>query len=175
MRPGHAFVLLTLILMVLVVAAPTFAQGTPPLGFVNKLGQDLDVRSGSRILFDEIRSGVILPESGTPPVTGLPTVPQVQLRGDNQQVNDPAADGIIQILPGFGPFVRATQSETSAAAFGQNIVVTYTIRPASTSARTSAAPDSSSTKLSSLALRSNMTAARRGKRVYAARHGGFRK
>src|SRR3974377_561336 len=125
MRPVHAVVLLALTLIVLVVAAPTFAQGTPPLGYVNKLGQDLDVRSGGRILFDEISSGVILPESGVPPVTGLPTVPQVQLRGDNQQVNDPAADGIIQIFPGFRPFVRATQSETSAAAFGQNIVVTY--------------------------------------------------
>ncbi len=31
----------------------------------------------------------------------------------------------MQIFPGFRPFVRATQSEVSTAAFGRNIVVTY--------------------------------------------------
>ena len=45
-------------------------------------------------------------------------MPQIQLRGDNLQVNDPAQT-TIQIFTGFRPFVRATQSETSAAAFGQ--------------------------------------------------------
>jgi len=104
---------------------PLLAQG-PSLGFVTKLGMDVDVRSGGRILFDEITSGrVILPESGAPSATGLPTVPQVQLRGNNVQVNNPAADGVIQIFPRFRPFVRATQSETSVAASGNNIVTTY--------------------------------------------------
>jgi len=38
------------------------AQG-PTLGFVSKLGQDMDVRSGGRVLADDILAGnVILPE-----------------------------------------------------------------------------------------------------------------
>jgi hypothetical protein len=125
MRNVHA-VLLLATTSLLSVAAPAFGQVTPPLGLVTKLGTDVDLRSGGRILFDETSAGnVILPESGTPPSTGLPTVPQVQLRGSNLQVNNPAADGVIQILPRSRPFVRATQSETSVAASGQNIVVSY--------------------------------------------------
>lgn len=100
------------------------AQSGPPLGFVNKLGVDVDVRSGGRILADDLASGtVILPDLVTP-VAGIPAVPQIQLRGDNEQVNDPAQTAI-QIFTGFRPFVRATRSETSTAAFGRNIVVTY--------------------------------------------------
>jgi hypothetical protein len=57
-------------------------------------------------------------------VAGGATVPQIQLRGGNVQVNDPAQT-FIQIFPGFRPFVRATRSEVSAAASGRNIVVTY--------------------------------------------------
>jgi hypothetical protein len=106
-----------------VAVLPAAAQG-PNLGFVNKLGIETDVRSGSRILADELSSGkVILPDAGTP-VPALPTVPQIQLRGPNAQVNDPARD-YVQIFSGFRPFVRATQSEVSAAASGRNIVVTY--------------------------------------------------
>ena len=108
----------------LVTAPLAPAQEGSPLGFVNKLGQDLDVRSGGRVLADEILSGkVILPELATP-IAGVPAIPQIQLRGGNQQANDPGLD-YLQIFAGFRPFVRATQSETSAAAFGQNIVVTY--------------------------------------------------
>jgi hypothetical protein len=101
------------------------AQSGPPLGFVNKLGIDVDVRSGGRILADDLASSgnVILPDLATP-VSGIPAVPQIQLRGDNEQVNDPAQT-LIQIFTGFRPFVRATRSETSTAAFGRNIVVTY--------------------------------------------------
>jgi hypothetical protein len=99
------------------------AQG-PPLGFVTKLGQDLDVRSGTVIPSDDgTFGGIILPELPGGVGGGL-TVPQVQLRGGNVQVNDPAQT-YIQIFPGFRPFVRATRSEVSAAAFGRNIVVTY--------------------------------------------------
>jgi hypothetical protein len=100
------------------------AQSGPPLGFVNKLGVELDVRSGGRILADDLASShVILPDLAGP-VAGIPTVPQIQLRGGNLQVNDPSED-YVQIFSGFRPFVRATQSEVSAAASGRNIVVTY--------------------------------------------------
>jgi hypothetical protein len=95
------------------------AQGSPPLGFVTKLGQEVDVRSGVRILADDLASGnLILPELAGP-VTGGATSPQIQLRGGNVQVNDPAQTAI-QIFTGFRPFVRATRSETSVAAFGGN-------------------------------------------------------
>jgi hypothetical protein len=100
------------------------AQGGPPLGFVTKLGQDMDVRSGTVIPADDATlGGIILPELAGGVAGGL-TVPQVQLRGGNVQVNDPAQT-FIQIFPGFRPFVRATRSEVSAAGFGRNIVVTY--------------------------------------------------
>jgi hypothetical protein len=100
------------------------AQSGPPLGFVNKLGIEVDVRSGGRILADDLASShVILPDLAGP-VAGIPTVPQIQLRGGNLQVNDPSED-YVQIFSGFRPFVRATQSEVSAAASGRNIVVTY--------------------------------------------------
>ncbi len=66
----------------LVIAPLAPAQEGPALGFVNKLGQDMDVRSGSRVLADEFLSGnVILPELATP-IAGVPAVPQIQLRGE---------------------------------------------------------------------------------------------
>src|SRR5258708_216327 len=106
-----------------VFVRPAIAQN-PPLGFVTKLGVDVDVRSGGRILADDVLSGnVILADLATP-IAGVPTVPQIQLRGGNVQVNVPPAD-YIQIFTGFRPFVHTTQSEVSTAAFGRNIVVTY--------------------------------------------------
>jgi BNR repeat protein len=94
------------------------------LGYVNKLGIEVDVRSGGRILADDLAAGnVILPDLPTP-VAGIPAVPQIQLRGGNTQVNDPARD-YVQIFTGFRPFVHAPQSEVSMAASGRNIVVTY--------------------------------------------------
>jgi hypothetical protein len=122
----HSKLLLFLFTLCSVMLVHTAAaQSGPPLGFVNKLGIDVDVRSGGRILADDLASSgnVILPDLATP-VSGIPAVPQIQLRGDNEQVNDPAQT-LIQIFTGFRPFVRATRSETSTAAFGRNIVVTY--------------------------------------------------
>src|SRR5713101_8972124 len=111
-------------LAVLVSVPPAVAQEGPPLGFVNKLGQDIDIRSGGRILADELSAGnVILPDLATP-VPGVPAVPQIQFRGGNVQVNDPAQD-YIQIFTGARPLLHAVQSETSMAAFGRNVVVTY--------------------------------------------------
>jgi hypothetical protein len=123
MNRKYKLLWLTLALSLTTLVRPVIAQG-PPLGFVSKLGLDVDVRSGARILADDIRSNnVILPELATP-VGGVPVVPQIQLRGGNLQVSDPNFD-YVQIFPGFRPFVRATQSEVSAAAFGRNIVATY--------------------------------------------------
>ena len=100
---------------------PLLAQGT---GFVSKLGVDMDVRSGARILEDELAANpVILPDLAGP-VSGGSVVPQIQFRGGNVQVNVPSTD-YTQIFSGFRPFVRATQSEVSTAASGRNIVVTY--------------------------------------------------
>ena len=110
--------------MTLTVFVSAAVAQQPPLGFISKLGQEIDIRSGSKIIADNLAANpVLLPDSNSP-VTGGSPVPQIQLRGGNVQVNNPAQD-YIQIFPGFRPFVHATQSETSAAAFGRNIVVTY--------------------------------------------------
>jgi hypothetical protein len=102
---------------------PALAQGPPP-GFVTKLGIDVDVRSGGRILADDVAAGTVILDDPAPSPTDGSTAPQVQLRGNNVQVNSPNED-YVQIFPGFRPFVHATQSEVSAAAFGRDIVVTY--------------------------------------------------
>jgi hypothetical protein len=103
---------------------PAVAQDDTPAGFVLKLGEEIDVRSGARILMDELSSSnVILPDAAGS-VSGGSTVPQIQLRGGNLQLNDPSHD-YTQIFTGFRPFVRATQSEVSSAAFGRNLVVTF--------------------------------------------------
>jgi hypothetical protein len=108
----------------LALVRPIFAQDAPPLGFVDKLGEEVDVRSGGRILQDEIAAGTLILPDAAGPVSGGSTVPQIQLRGGNLQVNDPSHD-YTQIFSGFRPFVRATQSEVSTAASGRNIVVTF--------------------------------------------------
>jgi hypothetical protein len=109
----------------LVVLIPTARAQDGLLGFVTKLGQDMDVRSGARVLADDLAASnrIILPDLDGP-VSGTSTVPQIQLRGGNLQANS-ASEDYVQIFSGFRPFVRATQSEVSAAAFGSSIVVTY--------------------------------------------------
>jgi hypothetical protein len=118
-------VVLSLALTCSAALAPLVLGQEPPTGFVSKLGVDVDVRSGSRIFADDLNAAgsLILPDATTP-VPGGSSMPQIQLRGGNVQVNDPAQD-YIQIFPFFRPFVHTTQSETSMAAFGRNIVVTY--------------------------------------------------
>ena len=108
---------------VLTAAAPVQAQ-EPPTTAVNKLGIDQDVRSGMKVLQDEILAGTLTLPDLTSPTTTLDMVPQVQLRGSNTQANAPSGDNI-QVFTGFRPFVHATQSEVSTAAFGKNIVVGY--------------------------------------------------
>jgi hypothetical protein len=99
-----------------VVAGPTT---------VNKNGFEIDERSIGKVLADEtLRAGAVILADHPLPVLGFPTFPQIQLRGGNVQTNDPALDNV-QIFPGFRPFVSFTQSETSVAASGRNIVATY--------------------------------------------------
>jgi hypothetical protein len=114
-------------LSVLAMAPVVLAQSPPPT-VVNKLGIDQDVRSGMRIVRDEILAGTVLLPDLPPSATQLDTVPQIRLRGDNVQANSPPGSptgDYVQIFPGFRPFVHATQSEVSTAAFGKNIVVGY--------------------------------------------------
>jgi len=110
-------------LSVLATTPVALAQGSPT-NFVNKLGIDQDVRSGMKVVMDEILAGTVLLPDLPPSATNLDPVPQIQLRGNNVQANFPSGD-YVQIFPGFRPFVRATQSEVSTAAFGKNIVLGY--------------------------------------------------
>jgi len=110
-------------LSVLATTPVASAQGSPT-NFVNKLGIDQDVRSGMKVVMDEILAGTVLLPDLPASATHLDTVPQIQLRGNNVQANFPSGD-YVQIFPGFRPFVRATQSEVSTAAFGKNIVLGY--------------------------------------------------
>jgi len=113
-----------LVLLALPTIPVVRAQDPSPTAVVNKLGVDQDVRSGMKILMDEILAGtVILPDLSSPS-TILGVGPQVQFRGGNVQVNTPSGD-YVQQFTGFRPFVHATQSEVSSAAFGPNIVLGY--------------------------------------------------
>ena len=111
-------------LFVVGTAPVLFAQDPPPTSIVNKLGIDQDVRSGMKVLMDEVLAGnVILPDAQGES-TRLPVVPQIHPRGGNVQVSYPS-DDYVQIFTGFRPFVRATQSEVSIAASGPYIVAGY--------------------------------------------------
>jgi hypothetical protein len=92
---------------------------------VKKKGVDLDIRSSGRMIADEVAQfGAQVVNDEVSPAPGVTVVSQVQLRGDNVQTNDPGLDNI-QTLPNTRPFVSYTQSETSIAASGSNIVATY--------------------------------------------------
>jgi hypothetical protein len=95
------------------------------LGQINKNGIDVDVRSLGRQLLDQVvQTGTPAVGGDLSPVPGTAVVPQIQTRGSNVQVNDPGLDNV-QILSNGFPLVKFTQSETSVAAFGNNIVATY--------------------------------------------------
>jgi hypothetical protein len=91
-----------------------------------KNGIEIAIESEGRAIGDEALApgGLTLGPDDPSVVPGEPSVPQVQLRGGNLQVNDPALDNI-QTFAGFRPFVKYTQSETTVAAVGRNIVVSY--------------------------------------------------
>ena len=111
MNPTKKLLFVSLAALLGALAVPASAQSGPLTGFVTKLGVELDVRSGGRILQDELAAGnVILPDSATP-VGGGSTVPQIQLRGGNVQVNDPRP-GQYPDLSRLPP-VRACHAERS--------------------------------------------------------------
>lgn len=104
-------------------ASAVLAQSTP--GSIRKLGVEVDMRSMSRVLADEVRAGGNITLGDVDhPGPGSQQGGDVQFRGGNVQVNDPKLDNI-QIFPGFRPFVRFTQSETSIASYKKDIVATY--------------------------------------------------
>jgi hypothetical protein len=86
------------IISMFLTASPLRAQ--PPTSFVNKLGIDQDVRSGTRILIDDLASGPVLLPDDTALSTTLDVVPEVKLRGSNVQANAPSGD-YIQQFPRF--------------------------------------------------------------------------
>ena len=99
-------------------------ENEPP-GLVKKDRFDLDIRSAGRQFTEEVASrGNVVTADEISPVPGGDVVPQIQFRGANVQVNDASLDNI-QTFPNFRPFVGYTQSETSIAAFGRNIVAAY--------------------------------------------------
>jgi hypothetical protein len=101
-----------------------YAQEGAPPGFARKLGMDVDVRSFAKITADRIRPahGFVVPSA--PGVAAGVTVPQIQLRGQNTQVNDPALDSF-NAFPGFPPLMNITQSETSLAVNGNRMIAGY--------------------------------------------------
>ena len=127
LKPKPSYLLGTFFVLSLGVALAQDAGNgdVSPPWLLRKLGVELDLRSGSRVFADELaKTGGIILADEQPLSSSFSTVPQVQLRGDNVQVNDPALD-YIQTFPGFRPFVHFTESETSVAASGLNIVASY--------------------------------------------------
>jgi hypothetical protein len=110
----------------IIPAVPLLAQEVPPAYLIRKGLVDMDMRSSSRVALDAARSntnGVPLDSTTPPPPMALP-FPPFPILGGNVQVNDPALDKI-QTFPGFRPFVSATNSETSVASYGANLVGLY--------------------------------------------------
>jgi BNR/Asp-box repeat. len=97
----------------------------PPPGQIQKNGIDIDVRSLGKQISDGLQqSGTLTSRGSQGPESAGSVVPQIRRRGGNLQVNDPDLDNI-QILSNFLPLVKFTESETSVAAFANNIVATY--------------------------------------------------
>jgi hypothetical protein len=100
------------------------ALAAPP-GHVTKHGMDVDLRSSGRQIADEVAAfGNSAPQDAVSPISGQSVGPQVKLKRGNVQANEAALDNIQDF--GFTrPFISYTQSETSIAASGPNIVATY--------------------------------------------------
>ena len=96
------------------------------LATIKKDGVDIELRSEARMMADEMAStgGLILESEVTPVPVPKDMDDEIKFRGSNLQVNDPALDNI-QTFPLFRPFVDFTQSETTVAAHGKNVVVSY--------------------------------------------------
>src|SRR5262249_23843648 len=124
-RLGMAtFALAVLVGMFLVIAARASDSGEGEGDTIEKGGFLLDISSAGRESAEDVIANGLPAFDVAPAAPSGNTVPGVQLRGGNVQINDPALDNI-QTFAGFRPFVNFTQSETSAAAFEQNVVVGY--------------------------------------------------
>ncbi len=119
-------VLLSFLSLVLISAAgAVLAQDSGQSSKVNKKGMLMDIRSHGREQMEEtLNSAGLLGFDLSTPTPAASTVPQIQYRGGNAQVNNPAFDNI-QVFPLFRPFIEYTQSETSVSVFAQNIVAGY--------------------------------------------------
>jgi len=118
-------VLLSLSVLIYKPASKAQSDRARPRGHVRKNGVDLDIRSQGRVKADQIaQSGMRVPPFKANSAPNLPLVPQVKLRRGNVQTNDGSLDNI-QSFPPQIPFFNFTQSETSLAAKGRNIVATY--------------------------------------------------
>src|SRR6266852_952611 len=133
-RPSRLYAYLLLVALGVAVATALNISSTAQSGgsgsstfltAINKSGMELELRSDAKIMADEVLSGQVIlgPEEAPTQNVSLDTGKQ-PLRGPNTQVNDSALDNI-QIFAGFRPFLNFTQSETTVAALGQNIVVSY--------------------------------------------------
>ncbi len=126
LRPVIARALVLIVALSLALPSVALADpGDDETSGVAKNGITLDLRSHGRQVADEVaQNGLLASLDEVSPDPGVDVVPQVQLRGGNVQVNDGSLDNI-QIFAGLRPFVKFTQSETSVAAFGRNIVAVY--------------------------------------------------
>jgi hypothetical protein len=94
-------------------------------GHTTKHGVDVDIRSAGRQVADEVAEfGNAAPQDAVSPIPGQSVASQVKLKGSNVQANNAALDNI-QTYSFTRPFIKYTQSETSIAASGRNIVATY--------------------------------------------------
>jgi hypothetical protein len=103
----------------------TQSPDEPQPGHVRKKGVDLDARSLGRQIADELtESGNVISVDDPGSGRDWTVVPQIKFRGSNVQVNDSSLDNV-QTFIARRPFVNFTQSETSVAGAGRNIVATY--------------------------------------------------
>jgi hypothetical protein len=118
-------VLASLVFVLFFASSPGAQDDGQAPGHINKNGIDVDVRSLGKQISDAVQQAGTLAGGGdTSPVPGGSSAAQIQTRRGNVQVNDPGLDNI-QILSDLFPVVKFNQSETSLAAFGNNIVATY--------------------------------------------------
>ena len=92
LKPKPSYLLGTFFVLSLGVALAQDAGNgdVSPPWLLRKLGVELDLRSGTRVFADELaKTGGIILADEQPLSSSFSTVPQVQLRGDNVQVNDP--------------------------------------------------------------------------------------
>jgi hypothetical protein len=92
---------------------------------VFKNGFDVDLASDGRLVADDVlANGNIVTLDNVTPGPHVVAGHAIQFRGGNIQANDIHLDNE-QIFTGFRPFESRTQSETTVAHSGNNIVVSY--------------------------------------------------